>query len=430
MVRSPATWRRNAMVSVIAATLLTGTIAIAQAPTVDFVFIPAEDTQPNGPRYGFSISRFEIRNDQFVVFLNDALANLDNERGQYMYFDTDNGDVYIHTEVTGAAGANGTGTLFFSASTNPYVSYNDASGEYEVTEGFETHPITGVTWYGAMKYCNWLTIDQGMLPGERCYTEDTDTNLHGWHPTTIGESYWQMRDLTDAERFDLVMHYRGYRLPMDDGYNNTDVTSDSPDDYNEWYKAAAWNGMLGQNTLFGFGRNDLTGADANYTDSGDPLDNGTTPVGYFDGLVKEGSFFTNPNENGFGLFDMTGNAYQWMQGRFNTHPNSIEFRTLRGGSWKYPADSLNLLAASRTYSVPGLTDSQVGFRVVWTLAPTTGDFDLDGDVDIHDFAMTTGCMSGPAETVVPGCTMFDLDTDSDVDLHDFAQFQIVFTGSP
>ena len=318
----------------------------------------------------------------------------------------------------------------FSPASSGQIEFVD--GAYRVvadTIDYSQHPVTGVSWYGALKYSNWLTIDQGMLPGKRCYTEDTDTNPAGWHPVTIGESDWQMRDLTDNERLDLVTHYRGYRLPMDDGHNNTDVTSDIPDDYNEWYKAAAWNGMLGQNTLFGFGRNVLTSADANYRDSGDPLDNGPTPVGYFDGSVKEQLFYTNPNGNSFGLFDMTGNAYQWMQGRFNNHPDSIDFRTLRGGSWNDPAESPNLLAAARTYTVPGLTDGRVGFRVARTPAPATGDFDFDGDVDGDDFAVTTGCTSGPAQTVFPGCTVFDLDTDSDVDLHDFAKFQTLFTGS-
>ncbi len=33
-----------------------------------------------GPAYDFRIGRFEIRNDDFVTFLNDAIANFDNER--------------------------------------------------------------------------------------------------------------------------------------------------------------------------------------------------------------------------------------------------------------------------------------------------------------------------------------------------------------
>ena len=65
----------------------------AETPQLEFAFIPATDIQPDGPAHDFRISCFKVRNDQFVAFLNDAMSNLDNERGQFMYFDTDSGDV-------------------------------------------------------------------------------------------------------------------------------------------------------------------------------------------------------------------------------------------------------------------------------------------------------------------------------------------------
>jgi hypothetical protein len=320
-------------------------------------------------------------------------------------------------------------TRMFSPTAPGQVEYFD--GAYEVLTSpidYSQHPVTGVSWYGAVKYSNWLTIDRGMLPGERCYTDDTDSDLAGWHPVTITTSDWLAGDLTDAQRLDLVTHYRGFRLPMDDGCNNGSVTSDGADSYNEWYKAAAWNKTLQRNTTFGFGRNTLTGADANYRDNGDPLDNGTTPVGYFDGSVNGGSFATNPNGNSFGLFDMTGNAFQWMQGRYNTHPDSIDFRTIRGGSWNDPAGSADLWAATRSFAPPGLTNARIGFRVVRAVVISAGDVDLDGDVDGEDFAATPVCLTGPGAEVIPGCSVFDVDTDGDIDLGDFARFQTSYTG--
>jgi hypothetical protein len=300
---------------------------------------------------------------------------------------------------------------------------------------FSDHPATGVSWYGAVKYCNWLTIDQGMLASERCYTEDTAANPQGWHPATISAADWLWRDLTDGERLKLVTRYRGCRLPMDDGCNNVDVTTDGADAYNEWYKAASYKGQNARGdavfgSVYGFGRDGpLGGADANFLDSGDPWDDGTTIVGYFDGSVREGWFVTAPNGNGFGIFDMTGNAYQWIQGRFNTHPNSINFRTLRGGSWNTPANLPDLRTKGRTYSVPHLTDGQVGFRVVRVLEPPTGDVDADGDVDASDYMVTSVCLTGPGVGLVPGCGVFDLDTDGDIDLHDFATFETMLTSA-
>ncbi|MEE8434622.1 MAG: nickel-dependent hydrogenase large subunit, partial [bacterium] len=29
----------------------------------------------------------------------------------------------------------------------------------------------GVSWYGALKYCNWMTLAQEMNPSQRCYAE-------------------------------------------------------------------------------------------------------------------------------------------------------------------------------------------------------------------------------------------------------------------
>ncbi|MGD8451634.1 MAG: C10 family peptidase [Phycisphaerae bacterium] len=52
------------------------------------------------------------------------------------------------------------------------------------------------------------------------------------------------------------------------------------------------------------------------------------------------------------------------------------------------------------------------------------DLDGDGDVDINDFNVLAGCMSGPLVTPAPDCDGADLDLDTDVDLTDFAVFQV------
>ena len=66
-----------------------------------------------------------------------------------------------------------------------------------------------------------------------------------------------------------------------------------------------------------------------------------------------------------------------------------------------------------------------------------GDSDADGDVDLDDYDVFSGCLFGPGVSpapTAPGPTpehclvVFDFDTDSDVDLADFAAFQEAFTG--
>lgn len=60
-----------------------------------------------------------------------------------------------------------------------------------------------------------------------------------------------------------------------------------------------------------------------------------------------------------------------------------------------------------------------------------GDADADADIDLADFAVFSGCVTGPPVGGVPrACRTMDFDFDGDVDLIDFAGFQVVFQGSP
>ncbi len=420
---------------------------LAEAP------ISAAALQLGGPMYSFLMNRHLTTNSQFVRFLNDAVNNFDNERGQYMFVDRNTGDVYINYTLMGDAdyGPGPRTKRMFSPEASGRIVYFDDPPSYGVLTDpldYSQHPVTNVTWYGALKFCNWLTLDQGMLSSERCYTEATDTNYaQGWHPVTISTSDWEVRDLTDAERLELVTNYRGYRLPMDDGFDNSHPSTDMPDAYNEWYKAAAWNDTLQENTIYGFGRDEIEGADANFECSGDPFEDagdctlgGTSPVGFFDGTVynsdgipDEGDFETAPDGNGFGLFDMTGNVHQWIQGYWRppVDPVYADRRTLRGGGWDMPGGASSLQTASRPlYTAPdGTYDLQaVGFRVVRTLREATGDADHDGDVDADDFGEFATHFSGPGGGVLPEWTVFDFDTDGDIDMGDFAVFQEIFQG--
>ncbi len=56
-----------------------------------------------------------------------------------------------------------------------------------------------------------------------------------------------------------------------------------------------------------------------------------------------------------------------------------------------------------------------------------GDADCDGVVDLSDYSVFAGCMSGPGVSCAPGCEAMDLDEDSDVDLLDFARLEERFT---
>ena len=84
--------------------------------------------------------------------------------------------------------------------------------------------------------------------------------------------------------------------------------------------------------------------------------------------------------NAFGLYDMHGNVWEWVQdcyeGNYNQAPangsanmiEGCEIRPLRGGSWAHPP--LNLRATKRNWSFgAAFRDYGLGFRVGRTLTP-------------------------------------------------------------
>ncbi|MCP4250367.1 MAG: formylglycine-generating enzyme family protein [bacterium] len=353
-------------------------------PPVAAGSVPATDNQPGGPTYPFEVAVYEVTNDDFAAFLNDALVNQTNERGHYLYHDTDSGDVYINDAQIGAAGTTGSDTLtvwMYAAAVNTgRITFDTNSNLYVVSPGFGRHPVTGVSWYGALKYCNWLTISQGVGQPQRCYLEGTAADLDDWRPVTIAKADWQTRDLNDTERQALVDTYAGYRLPMDDGGQVGQPWTDAADTYNEWYKAAAWDQSAGANRVYGFGRDTVTGADANYSDSGDPFDNNTTPAGFYgtDGLrawddavfgwgsQPPATFAVADTSNPYGLYDLSGNAFEWVQDQYGG-PGG---RAVRGGSWaSFAAQGVWIRNIDRNTAPPDLVWGEIGFRVVRASSP-------------------------------------------------------------
>ncbi|MFC2085383.1 SUMF1/EgtB/PvdO family nonheme iron enzyme [Bacteroidota bacterium] len=112
----------------------------------------------------------------------------------------------------------------------------------------------------------------------------------------------------------------------------------------EWEKAARAN--TGWDYSWG---DDIDGSRANYQGSGDPYDNGTTPVGYYNGSNHFG-FQTTDSPSPYGAYDMAGNVQEWSDS------------TLCGGSWF--SYSYYLQCWSRSFTLPNYKYNVVGFRCV------------------------------------------------------------------
>ena len=57
-----------------------------------------------------------------------------------------------------------------------------------------------------------------------------------------------------------------------------------------------------------------------------------------------------------------------------------------------------------------------------------GDADGDGAITLHDHAVFVDCISGERVGPPDGCSSLDSDVDGDIDLKDFASFQRLFSG--
>ncbi len=139
--------------------------------------------------------------------------------------------------------------------------------------------------------------------------------------------------------------YYGWRLPTEQ----------------EWEKAAR--GMTGYNYSYG---DTLSNKRSNYHYSLDPWDNGTTPIGFFNGQNYNG-FQTIDSPSPFGCYDMCGNCHEWTESWFDSI--SLRHRVIRGGSYNSSNSSIALCSWDRsTYVVqPSTTLHQFGFRCAKTL---------------------------------------------------------------
>jgi formylglycine-generating enzyme required for sulfatase activity len=75
----------------------------------------------------YEIDRFPVTNQQFLDFLNDCYSSEENVRDE-----------------------EGHELIDFSESR-----IAPTHGEFRIKKGYGRHPVTGVSWYGAMAYCNW-----------------------------------------------------------------------------------------------------------------------------------------------------------------------------------------------------------------------------------------------------------------------------------
>jgi len=206
------------------------------------------------------------------------------------------------------------------------------------------HPVHSISWYAMVKWCNARSEKENLPP---CYTVSGAVYRSG-----------------DSDEVTCDWTATGYRLPSEA----------------EWEKAVR-GGETG--TLFPWGGT-ISHTQANYWswwDGGNPQfpydvspTEGYHPT-YNDGRKPYTSTVGSFAPNGYGLYDMAGNIWEWCwdwAGSYSEEaqtdprgPDEGATRVLRGGGWDLNA--LRARCAARNSGISGAPYNDQGFRLARSL---------------------------------------------------------------